>query len=90
MWDQGNSSIVVFFSDSGTTCFQHVSPLTLLLTPGITQFVFKDERCEVSVLRQQRRQRKSEEGRVVTAGGGGGVRVVVCEGSSELPLPLLL
>lgn len=48
----------VFFScDSGTTCFQHVFPLSLFLNPGITQSVFMDERSESFVLSINKRER---------------------------------
>lgn len=76
---------MVFFHDSGTTCFQHVFPLFLLVNPAITQSVLMDERCEVFVLKdQQKRKRKSEEQEGETAGGGG----VSVRGQRRAPPPL--
>lgn len=60
-----------FCCDSETTYFQHVVPLFLFINSGITQSVFINERCEVSVLKNNKRETgrvRNREG--VTAGGG--------------------
>lgn len=57
------------------------------LNPGITQFVFMNERCEVSVLKNNKRETGEVRKRVGVIAGGGGVRV---RAAASSPLPLLL
>lgn len=76
----------VFFDDSGTTCFQQVSPLFLFLNPGVMSSWMRGVRFFL-LKEQQKRNRKSEEQRGVTAGGE--VCVCVRAASSSPPPPSL-